>query len=164
MDAIKLLQYSRFLRHRYLDAFNRLGWDEFVKDRGASFDSLRNILLHCVEVLDRYVNHRIQGFPLPPRINFDDYTGMQSIRDYMQRVESEADRYFTKLTPGELSRRMQRRFKDGTVVELTVADMLIHLFQEEIHHTGEFIALLWQMGVEPPHLGWAKFLNIRKGA
>ena len=48
MDVIKLMEYSQLLRHNYLDAFSKLPWDEFVKDRGASFDSLRNIFLHCV--------------------------------------------------------------------------------------------------------------------
>ena len=55
MDVIKLMEYSQLLRHNYLDAFSKLPWGEFVKDRGASFDSLRNIFLHCVDILDFFV-------------------------------------------------------------------------------------------------------------
>jgi uncharacterized damage-inducible protein DinB len=153
------MEYSQFLRHSYLDAFSRLPWDEFVKNRNASFDSLRDIFLHCVEVLDRYVNRRIQGKAVLPRIHFDEYDSIEKVQTYLDRVESEANRYLGKLTPAELSRKMERRFKDGTSVQVTVEDMLIHIFQEEIHHTGEFIALLWQMNIEPPHLGWARFIN-----
>jgi uncharacterized damage-inducible protein DinB len=28
------------------------------------------------------------------------------------------------------------------------------VFEEEVHHRGEFIALLWQMGIEPPMMSW----------
>jgi uncharacterized damage-inducible protein DinB len=28
------------------------------------------------------------------------------------------------------------------------------MFEEEIHHRGELNALLWQMGIDPPAMGW----------
>jgi len=159
MNVIKLLEYSQFLRHSYFDTFSKLPWDEFVKVRDASFDSLRDIFLHCVEVLDRYVIHRIQGNAELPRINFDDYDSIDKVKTYLDQVESDVNRYLSKVSPEELSREVALKFKDGTTVQITVEDMLIHLFQEEIHHMGEFIALLWQMEIEPPHMGWAKYIN-----
>jgi len=39
-------------------------------------------------------------------------------------------------------------------IEITAEDVLIHVFEEEVHHRGELIVLLWQMGVEPPLMGW----------
>jgi uncharacterized damage-inducible protein DinB len=39
-------------------------------------------------------------------------------------------------------------------MEVTAEDVLIHVFEEEVHHRGEIIALLWQMGIEPPLMGW----------
>jgi hypothetical protein len=36
---------------------------------------------------------------------------------------------------------------------------LIDFFEEETHYRGEFIAILWQMEIEPPHLGWGKYIN-----
>jgi len=159
MNAIKLLEYSQFLRHRYFDAFSRLPWDEFVKVRNASFDSLRDIFLHCVEVLDRYVNHRIRGNAELPRIHFDDYDSIDKVKTYLDQVESDVNRYLNKASPEELARKVERRFKDGATAQMTVEDMLIDIFQEETHHQGEFIALLWQMGIEPPHLGWGQFIN-----
>ena len=159
MKVIKLMEYSQFLRHSYLDTFSKLPWNEFVKDRGASFDSLRDIFLHSVEVLDRLVNHIIQGNAELPRINFDDYDSMDKVKTYLDRVESNVNRYLRKVTPEELSRKVTRKFRDGITVQMTVEDMLVDLFQEETHHRGEFIAILWQMKIEPPHLGWGKYIN-----
>jgi uncharacterized damage-inducible protein DinB len=160
MKSIKLLEYSQFLRHNYLDTFTKLPWNEFVEDRGASFDSLRNIFLHCVEVLDLYVNHHILGNAELPRINFNDYDSIDKVKTYLHRVESSVNSYLSKVTPEELSRKVVRKFRDGTSVRMTVEDMLIDIFQEETHHQGEFIAILWQMKIEPPHLGWGKYINM----
>jgi uncharacterized damage-inducible protein DinB len=157
MKVIKLLEYSQHLRHRYLDTFSELPWDEFVKDRKASFDSMRNIFLHCMDVLDFYINVFFKGHTERVRVNFDDYDNFEKIKAYVERVESDANAYFSKITPEELSRKIERKFHDGTVVELPVEDWLYQFFQEETHHRGEFIALLWQMDIEPPHLGWAPY-------
>jgi uncharacterized damage-inducible protein DinB len=160
MKIIKMLDYSQYLRHAYFDTFTKLPWEEFVNDRGASFDSIRNIFLHCVEVLDRYVNFRILGNAELPRINFDDYDSIDKVKAYLDQVESDVNEYFAKVTPEELSRKVEIKYNDDTTVLVTVEDILIHLFQEEIHHIGEFIALLWQMKIEPPHLGWARYINM----
>jgi len=49
IDDVRLLEYSQELRHRYFDTLRNLSWEEVVTDRGASFGSLRNIFLHCVD-------------------------------------------------------------------------------------------------------------------
>ena len=159
MQVVKMLEYSQYLRHSYFDTLCKLSWDELVKDRGASFDSLRDIFLHCVEVLDRYVNHRCRGKAEPPRIKFEDYDRIEKIKDYFDRVESDSNRYLETVNPEELSKKVLRKFKDGGAVEVTVEDILFDFFQEETLHRGEFIALLWQMNIEPPHLGWTKYLS-----
>ena len=159
MKVIKLLEYSKFLRQSYLNTFSTLPWGEFVKDRGGSFVSLRNIYLHCIEVLDRYVNYRILGMPEKPRIDFDGYDNMEKVKSYANQIESNVAGYLSEVTPEELVIIVELKFGDGTTAKVTVEDALFHLFQEEIHHIGEFIALLWQMNIEPPHLGWAKYIS-----
>lgn len=159
MKVIKFLEYSQYLRHSYLDTFSKIPWSEFVKDRGASFDSLRDIFLHCIDVFDFLVNHLIQGDTERPSMTFDDFTNIDEIKEYVERVESDAKEYLSRVTLSELSRKIERKYSDGRIIQLTVEDWLIHLFQEEMHHRGEFIALLWQMDIEPPHLGWARYIN-----
>jgi len=164
MKVIQLLAYSQHLRHSYLEAFSKLDWDEFVKDRGASFGSIRDVFLHGVEVYNFLVNHLIQGDAKRPGFDFEAFGSFEKIRAYVDRVEAEADRYLSRITPAEMERTVERTFSDGTVLQLTVEDMLIHFFQEETHHRGEFIALMWQMGIEPPHLGWVRYINREKAS
>jgi uncharacterized damage-inducible protein DinB len=47
----------------------------------------------------------------------------------------------------------------GETVTVTVEDVLIHIFEEEVHHRGELIGLLWQNGVEPPVNGLERLIK-----
>ncbi len=159
INTVKLLEYNQELRHRYLDKLSELSWEEVVKDRGASFSSLRDIYLHCILCVDGYVNNILQGDLSFPRINYDDYDSIEKIREYVEQVESKANEYLSKVTPEELSRKIERKRRDKPATLITVEDYLIHLFQEETHHIGELIALLWQIDVRPPHMGWIQYIN-----
>ncbi|MDP2644694.1 MAG: DinB family protein [Desulfobacterales bacterium] len=159
MKILQLLEYSQDLRHSYLDALSKLPWEEFVKERGGTFDSLRNIYLHCLAVLDSWVNHLLKGNPERPKLNYDEYDSMEKIKAYLERVESDTNAYLSRMTPEELSRSFDRTFRDGSVARVTVEDTLVDFFQEETHHRGELIALLWQMNIAPPHMSWSKYLQ-----
>ena len=162
MEAVKLLEYSQYLRHKYLETLSKLPWEEVVKDRCASFGSLRDIYLHCVSVLDFYVNHLPHGNTNYTRTNYADYDCIEKISAYVEQVESKANAYLSKVTPEELSRKIERKLRDGTTITVTVEDVLIDFFQEETHHRGELMALLWQIDVCPPHEGWAQYLNKKR--
>lgn len=159
ISAVRLLEYNRELRYRYLDKLSELPWEEIVKDRNASFSSLRNIYLHCIVCVDGIVNNILQGNPSFPRINYDEYDSINKIREYVEQVESKANEYLSKVTPEELSRKIERKRRNGSTTLATGEDYLIHLFQEETHHLGELIALLWQINVRPPHMGWIQYIN-----
>jgi uncharacterized damage-inducible protein DinB len=159
MKVIKLMEYSQYLRHSYLETFSKLPWTEFVKSRGGSFDSLRDIFLHSIEYMHRFLNNSILGNAELPRIHFNDYESMDKVKIYLNRVESDVNQYLSKITPEALSKKVTRKFPDGRTVQMTVEDMLVDFFQEETHHRGEFIAFLWQMKIEPPHMGWGKYIN-----
>jgi uncharacterized damage-inducible protein DinB len=162
MNVVKLLEYSQFLRHRYLETISKLPWEEVIKDRGASFPSLKDIYVHIVFVLDAYINYALQGNPHYPVVNYSEYDDIDKVRKYLEQVESKANVYLNKITPEELSRVIERKQKDGSSILIPVEDLLIDLFQEEAHHRGELIALLWQMDVAPPHASFIKFLQLQK--
>ncbi len=52
VDVGKLIEYNKEVRHRYLDALVKLPWDEFVKNREASWYSIRNIFIHTLNAID----------------------------------------------------------------------------------------------------------------
>ncbi len=147
MKTLQLLEYSQFLRHKYLEALNKLPWEEVVKDRGASFPSLRDIFVHIVFVADAYINYGLQGNTNYPSINYYEYNSIEKIRKYLEDVESRANANLSKMTLEELEKKEA---------------VLLDFFQEETHHRGELMALLWQMDIEPPHTGFLKYRHSQK--
>jgi uncharacterized damage-inducible protein DinB len=72
----------------------------------------------------------------------------------MQQVEARLQRYLDSLSSKELIEKYTLTNDAGENIEITAEDVLIHVFEEEVHHRGEIIGLLWQIGVEPPLMGW----------
>jgi uncharacterized damage-inducible protein DinB len=159
LKIVQLLEYNHFLRKRYFDTLAALPWAEVVQSRDASFDSLRNIFLHCIAVFE-YGNKLLrEGNAQFPHINYEDYDDIEKIRRYQEEIEETFCDYLNNLTADELTRPITRRYQDGRVIVSTVEDNLLHFLFEETHHRGEFIALLWQLDIEPPHLGWIHYLQ-----
>jgi uncharacterized damage-inducible protein DinB len=162
MKTLKLLEYSQFLRHKYLETLSKLPWEEVIKDRGASFPSLKDIFVHMVFVVDAFINYVLQGNPNYPHVKYDEYDSIEKITKYMEEVESKANSKLSKMTPEELAGNIESKRKDGSTFLIPVEDILLDFFQEETHHQGELLALLWQMDVEPPHMGFIQFTRSQK--
>ena len=152
VDIVELLRYNEEIRHRYFEKLTNLSWDELVKNREASFQSLRNIFIHTLGCTDYWLDfllgehRRTQG-------KYEEYENMKEIQEYMECVEARMNIYLSSLTPSRLTKKY-KRVKSDITIQVTGEDVLIHLFEEEVHHRGELIALLWQMGIEPPPMGW----------
>jgi uncharacterized damage-inducible protein DinB len=153
VDVKNLLAYNEEVRHRYFDTLAKLSWDELGKNREASFHSLRNIFIHTLGAIDHWLDFLLYE-KLCSQGKFDQYNSMEDIRKYMQHVEARLHRYLDSLTLERLTKKYTTTNDAGENIEITAEDVLIHVFEEEVHHRGEIIGLLWQIGIEPPLMGW----------
>ncbi|MDQ1280107.1 MAG: hypothetical protein QG670_1369 [Thermoproteota archaeon] len=160
MDAGELIRYTHSARGRYLKMLNELSWSEVVKDRGASFSSIRDILLHTIDMEDRTISHTIPATQSTlghgPWKEFED---VKSIEKRINEVEEKTKVYLANLSQSELDREVTIPRRVGTPFLMRVEDILVQLAIENISHFGELIAILWQIDVQPPFLGWANFLD-----
>ena len=152
VEVKQLLEYNEKVRHRYFEALTKLPWEEFVENREASFNSLRNIFIHTLGAIDYWLDF-LQNQKSPYK-EFDEYQTFQDVRDRMKYIEKRMRDYLNSLPIGGLEKKYTVTNDAKKTVEVTAEDILIHVFEEEVHHRGEFIALLWQMGIEPPLMGW----------
>jgi uncharacterized damage-inducible protein DinB len=97
--------------------------------------------------VDASINYILQGNPNYPGINYSEYDTIEKITKYLEQVESKAYAYLSKVTPEELIGNIERKQNDGSSLLIPVEDLLLDFFQEETHHRGELIAILWQMDV-----------------
>jgi len=153
VDVKELLEYNKQVRQRYLQALASIPWEELTRNREASFNSIRNIFVHSLKAIDHWLDVLLKEHNYRAK-QYEEYTNLEEIREYKDYVEGRMQ----KLLDTSLSRKLFDKFvirNDlGETVEVTAEDVLIHLFEEEVHHRGELIALLWQMNIEPPLMGW----------
>lgn len=152
VEVRKLLEYNEKVRHRYFEALAKLSWDEFVENREASFHSFRNIFLHTLGAIDYWL-----GFLKKEKSSYkkyDEYRTFQEVGARMEYIEKRMRDYLNSLGVDGLKEKYTVTNDANETIEVTAEDVLIHVFEEEVHHRGEIIALLWQMGVEPPLMGW----------
>jgi uncharacterized damage-inducible protein DinB len=160
MDPRNLFEYSQAVRNRYWEQIAKLPWEEVIKSRGASFDSLRNILLHTIDAEDRLVNYVIPGRTKDwVSRNPDDFRDLDSVGKRLKEVESKTKAYVTGIGPVELECKVELARPGAPSILVRVEDVLVAAALENIHHFGELIALFWQMGIEPPHMGWIGYLQ-----
>jgi uncharacterized damage-inducible protein DinB len=153
VDIRELLKYNENVRHKYFESFTKLPWEEFTKNREASFHSIRNIFLHTLNAIDYWLDFlQEQNFEVHKK--FNEYKTFQEVKAYMEYVEKRMSNYIDSVPSGWFDKTYKASGEDDKTIEVTAEDVLVHVFEEEVHHRGELIALLWQMNVEPPSMGW----------
>jgi uncharacterized damage-inducible protein DinB len=158
MSNTRLIQYTHAVRRRYLKILGELPWGEVVKDRGASFPSIKDIFLHAVDAEDLLINHIVQGkYDKWVRQDYGKFTNAHQIEERVDNVEKNVDAYLKTLTERELHRKVALPWRPSFL--LTVNDVLMTLAIEDTYHMGELNALMWQFDKQPPYLSWNAFLE-----
>lgn len=160
-DFKELFVYNHTVRQNYIDTFKKtLSWEQMVKNHEVSWLSLKDTLLHIIWAEDSWINYSIHGLEDPNRpFPFSHYNSWKDIEDYNFKVISKVDNYLTSLTAESLVKPVSRVNKDGVKRNTVAKDVLIHVFTEELHHRGEIIAILWQMDIQPPDMGWLSVMK-----
>lgn len=160
MDAAKLIRYTHAARRRYLKTLSELPWDEVVKDKGASFSSIRDIFLHALDVEDRMINYVIPGkYEQWVQQDYGKFTDVRSIEKRVDEVERKVEDYLASLTQRELDRKVTLPWRREPPLIMRIEDVLVHIAIETASHMGELIAILWQIDKQPPFLSWSGFLE-----
>lgn len=164
IDVLVLWDYVASLKNRYFDSLAKLSWQELVRDRNASFNSIRNVFLHIVNVEDSYINYIIakKGGKYVP-YDFEKFPDIDSVRRQMNQVEAKTKRCLSSLSAEEIAGEFEWIKSDGTSMKGRGEDLITHLALEQIHHFGELICLFWQLNIEPPHMGWFLYLHTAQG-
>ena len=153
VDIRELLEYNETIRHKYFETFTKLPWTEFTKNREASFHSMKNIFVHTLGAIDYWLDI-LQKQNRQSKKDYDEYKTLQQVKTYMEHVEKRTHTYLKSLSNEKLQKTHTFKDDNGKTRKVTAEDILIHVVEEEIHHRGELNALLWQMGIDPPPMGW----------
>jgi len=147
-DISLLYEYIIESCRRFVESFRGLGWEEFTRNREATWNSLHGIFVHILEVEDSWLHYDIPSKPWP----FLDrepsaFKNFEEVGVYEQELTKKTRELLANLTPQDL--RSEVVFWEGER-KSSVENILIHTFIDEVAHLGEFVCLMWQRDVSLP--------------
>lgn len=138
---------------RLLEALANLTLDEFTRELGASFGSVRGTVIHIMWGEKRWLHRWLAGSRLPDPL-LSDFPDLASVAAAWSRVEAERDSFVRHLTNERLEAAMTVHGQ-----QYTLAGLMQHILNHSTYHRGQVVLLLRQLGHQPPATDYAVFLS-----
>ena len=151
-DARLLFAYDAWANRRLLAAAARLSADDFTRDLGASFESVRGTLLHILWGEKRHLEFWRDGVRIDDP-QAEEFPDVESLRATWSLVEQAREAFAGALSDEDLARLLSVRGKQFALHEL-----LQHVANHSTYHRGQVVLLLRQLGQQPPSTDFALFL------
>jgi uncharacterized damage-inducible protein DinB len=140
--------------HRLLTACKALAADEFSAPRTGFFPSLRATLNHILWVDIYYIDALYRDPTVLARYNDPppDFPDAHQLYDAQRKSDRRLIAFCERQTEASLAEGLVLPRPNRTPPASTVASILEHLFQHQIHHRGQAHAMLSSTKVKPPQL------------
>ena len=145
-DLNTLLNYHYWARDRVLDAVGSLTPEQFTRDLGNSFPSVRDTLAHNVGAEVIWLA-RWQG-AAPTGLPRDGFPDVASIRAEWARMEGEIRGFLRDVGP-DVARVFEYKLFDGKTASQPFWQMLQHVVNHASYHRGQVTTMLRQLGAQP---------------
>jgi len=146
-DARTLYAYDAWANRRVLDACAALAPEQFTKDLGSSFRSVRDTMAHIMGAewlwLERFQGRTAR---LPSGDQFPD---LASLRTRWTEVEREVLAYVGGLSAADLERSFDYWDMKGNPHTSVLWQTLQHVANHSTYHRGQVTTLLRQLGAKP---------------
>ena len=139
--------------HRVYQACAQLSPEEFARDRGAFFGSIRGTLNHIL-LIDRWYIGRLSGKLLQPPVprHTELFTALEALASAQLQSDRELVGLCELLNPSGLARSVAWTTVEGRKCSDPVHVVLAHLFLHQIHHRGQVHQILCTTDVRAPQL------------
>ena len=144
-----LLDYHYWARDRLLEAVQPASSDQYAKDLGNSFPSIRDTLVHIYAAEWGWYS-RWQGASLQDRPQPEDFPDLQSLRKVWREMEVKMRAFLEDLGEEGVDRLIEIQTIDGKTWKPVFWNMLQHVINHATYHRGQVTTMLRQLRLEPP--------------
>lgn len=148
-DFRTLFAYGDWATDRMLAAAEPLPEDQWTRDLGSSFPSLRDTLAHIVGAewawLRRWQGESPRGAP-----DWKDTATAARLREVLRDVQAGRTRFLDGLREDDLRTVVHFTFLSGTAGAQALGDLMMHVVNHSTYHRGQVATMLRQCGVVPP--------------
>ena len=164
-DDIQLLyEYDRWANDRVLHAASALSAEEFTRDLGGSFRSVRDTLVHIVGAECRWLTYWKEPSPSSafltdlwtrdnPLFNPNAFPDLAAVQLKWAEVEREQVEFVNRVTNESLRRMLPVR-----ETQISLAHLMQHVANHSTYHRAQVALMLRQLAANPLATDFAMFL------
>lgn len=148
-DLNSLIDYNYWARDRLLEAVAALTPEQFTRDMGNSFGSVRDTIAHICDAesiwLSRWKGGQPAGFKSPDRI-----PDVAAARKEWAELEHEMRDVLRELGREGVQRTLEYKDMRGAARSDVFWQMMQHVVNHGSYHRGQVTTMLRQLGATPP--------------
>lgn len=163
-DIQMLFEYDRWANHRVLQAASALGAEQFTRDLGGSFRSVRDTLVHILGGEWGWLTYWKEVAPGPAFLKDlrdrkdtlfhpDKFPSINELKSKWAEVEKEQIEFVNGLTNESLERMLPVR-----TTQIRLANLMQHLANHSTYHRGQVALMIRQLGAKPVATDFHLFL------
>ena len=161
LDYLELFDYFKKARAKLVESLEKLTNEEFTRNRGLSFDSIKDVITHTIMVEDNWLHYRYAGLGAGTDRKFQDFKNITDVKNYMSEVDDKTAKLFQKLAEADLQKPVKRPLPNGGVTVYSLENVLYHVPIEIIYHYGEIFAEFWKMNIDAPYYSYLGYSEQR---
>lgn len=147
-DLQTLLDYHYWARDRVLDAAAQLTPEQFTRDLGSSFKSVRDTLAHTYSAEWAWYS-RWQGSSPTAMLPFDQFPDVETIRRAWTEHEPKVRTFLEGLGESGINRVIDYKLLSGAPGSSPFWQMAQHMVNHASYHRGQVTTMLRQLGAQP---------------
>jgi len=148
-DVRTLVDYHYWAHRRMLDALEPLSPEQFNRDLGSSFKSIRETVAHMYSAEWAWYQRWHGSSPTAPP-PLDLFPDVASIRSQWADLEAKTRAFFDGLDDAAIARVVDYTLLSGAAGSTPIGQMLQHVVNHGSYHRGQVTTMLRQIGAAPP--------------
>jgi uncharacterized damage-inducible protein DinB len=161
-DILTLLEYNAWANSRSLEVSAALSPEQFVRDLGNSYPSVRDTLAHILGAEWIWLC-RWQGESPSKGLSAAEFPTVASLKDRFVAIDRDRRAFLEALPEDRLAQPFAYRDLAGNSYRLPLVFSLQHVVNHGTYHRGQVTTMLRQLGGKPVSTDLSRF-HLERGA
>ena len=164
-EVRELYDFNAWANQRALEACSVLTEEQFTRDLGSSFRSVRDTLIHVLGGEWLWLERWRGRSPMMVEVETfaNQVKGFASMRSRWERIERDLRVFVAALSAADLERVVEYRNLGGNRFAYPLRSMLQHLVNHNTYHRGQVTTMLRQLGAIPRATDFLRYFDVLAG-
>ena len=160
-DEVRMLyEYAWWARDRLLAAAEGMSNEEFVRENGFAYGSVRGILVHALDAEESWCS-RFLGEPVAAAPSVDEIGSVEALRTRWGAAEAPMRRFLADVTEASLAEDFVLKRRNGEERRTPLWMVLTHVVNHGTQHRSEAAEALTMVGHSPGDMDLLVFTRER---